>query len=155
MTDQIAARFDLGQIDQISFAVTSVDQAVPAYEAMFGGPFTVRDVTLDPTRVSYRGSPAEATLRLAFGQTAGIEIELVEVRSGAAPSLEHLRDHGEGLHHVRFSVDDLAVKTTQLREAGFEVIFGGETPRGSRFAYVEAPAVYGHTVFELIQQPAE
>jgi catechol 2,3-dioxygenase-like lactoylglutathione lyase family enzyme len=141
----IATDFDLGPIDQISFAVTSVEQSLPWYEAVFGGPFTVRDVLLAPELVTYRGAPADAVLRLAFGRTAGLEIELVEVLSGAAPSLEHLREHGDGLHHVRFPV--------QLTAAGFEVIFGGTTPRGSLFAYVQAPASLGHTVIELIQQP--
>ncbi len=149
----IATDFDLGPIDQISFAVTSVEQSLPWYEALFGGPFTVREVTLAPELVTYRGAPADAVLRLAFGHTAGLEIELVEVLSGTAPSLEHLREHGDGLHHVRFSVLDLQAKTDQLTAAGFEVIFGGATPRGSLFAYVQAPASLGHTVIELIQQP--
>jgi hypothetical protein len=75
----IATDFDLGPIDQISFAVTSVEQSLTWYEAVFGGPFA----------------------------------------------------------------------------AGFEVIFGGTTPCGSLFAYVQAPASLGRTVIELIQQPKE
>jgi methylmalonyl-CoA/ethylmalonyl-CoA epimerase len=146
----IAAGFGLGPIDQISFAVASVEQSLPWYEALFGGPFTVRDVALTPDKVTYRGAPADAVLRLAFGCTAGIEIELVEVVRGEAPSLEHLREHGDGLHHVRFPVADLDAKTSQLTEAGFDVIFSGTTPR-SRFAYVQAPASLGYTVIELIQ----
>jgi|HubBroStandDraft_4_1064222.scaffolds.fasta_scaffold132299_2 catechol 2,3-dioxygenase-like lactoylglutathione lyase family enzyme len=146
----IAADFGLGPIDQISFAVTSVERSLPWYEAVFGGPFTVRDVTLAPDAVTYRGAPADAVLRLAFGRTAGIEIELVEVRRGEAPSLEHLREHGDGLHHVRFRVADLDAKTEQLAAAGFEVIFSGTTPHSS-FAYVQSPASLGHTVIELIQ----
>jgi catechol 2,3-dioxygenase-like lactoylglutathione lyase family enzyme len=148
----IAADFGLGPIDQISFAVASVTDALPAYESVFGRPFTVRDVELDPARVSYRGAPADAVLRLAFGETAGIEIELVEVLRGEAPSIEHVRIHGDGLHHVRFPVVDIAAKSAELVDAGFEVIFGGTTPRGSRFAYVEAPGSFGYTVFELLQR---
>ena len=34
----IAAGFDLGPVDQISFAVTSVELSMPWYEALFGGP---------------------------------------------------------------------------------------------------------------------
>jgi hypothetical protein len=34
----IATDFDLGPIDQISFAVTSVEQSLPWYAAVFGGP---------------------------------------------------------------------------------------------------------------------
>lgn len=146
----IAPRFGLGPIDQVSFAVTSIEQSLPCYEALFGGPFTVREVTLTPDAVTYRGAPADTALRLAFGSTAGTEIELVEVLRGEAPSLEHLREHGDGLHHVRFRVTDLEAKKEQLTAAGFEVIFDGTTPRGS-FTYVEAPASLGHTVIELIQ----
>jgi len=146
----VAAGFGLGPIDQISFAVTSVEQSLPWYEAVFGGPFTVREVTLAPDAVTYRGAPADTVLRLAFGRTAGIEIELVEVCRGEAPSLEHLREHSDGLHHVRFRVADLDVKTKQLTTAGFEVIFDGTTTRG-RFTYVQAPPSLGHTVIELIQ----
>ena len=47
----IAADFGLGPIDQISFAVTSVERSLPWYEAVFGGPFTVRDVTLAPDEI--------------------------------------------------------------------------------------------------------
>jgi methylmalonyl-CoA/ethylmalonyl-CoA epimerase len=148
----ISADFGLGPIDQISFAVASVARALPAYEAVFGGPFTVRDVELDPACVSYRGAPADAVLRLAFGETAGIEIELVEVLRGEAPSIEHVRTHGEGLHHVRFQIADIEAKSAELAAAGFEVIFGGTTPSGSRFAYVEAPESFGYTVFELLQR---
>jgi methylmalonyl-CoA/ethylmalonyl-CoA epimerase len=150
----IATRFGLGPIDQISFAVTSVEQSLPWYEALFGGPFTVRDVILSADAVTYRGAPADAVLRLAFGSTAGIEIELVEVLRGEAPSLEHLREHGDGLHHVRFPVADLEAKKEQLTAAGFEVIFDGTTPRGSSFTYVQAPASLGHTVIEMIQPVA-
>ena len=82
----IATDFDLGPIDQISFAVTSIEQSLPWYEALFGAPFTVRDVTLSPDAVRYRGAPADAALRLAFGRTAGIEIErIVEERQEAGP----------------------------------------------------------------------
>jgi hypothetical protein len=59
----IAAGFGLGPIDQISFAVTGVEQSLPWYEAVFGGPFTVREVTLAPGAVTYRGAPADASGR--------------------------------------------------------------------------------------------
>src|SRR3954451_3559027 len=135
----VATDFGLGPIDQISFAVKSVDAAVPAYEALFGSQFTVRDVALQPDLVSYKGAPADAALRLAFGATAGIEVELVEVLRGPAPARDHREQHDEGLHHVRFSVADITAKIAQLEGAGFTVVFGGRTPRGSQFAYLEAP----------------
>jgi len=73
-------RFGLGAIDQISFAVVDIDEAVPRFTAMFG-PFVVIDVPdLD---VTVRGRPSLTTLRLGFCQTGPIEVELVEVVDGA------------------------------------------------------------------------
>jgi len=148
---EISVDFDLGPIDQVSFAIEDMDAAVPFYSAMFG-PITTRRVEFEPDAVSYRGKPASAKLLLGFARSGDIEIELVQVEEGEAPSLEHLRRHGEGLHHVRFRVHDIAAKKAQLEAAGFETILDGTTPRGSRFVYIEAPAMYGHTVFELLQR---
>jgi catechol 2,3-dioxygenase-like lactoylglutathione lyase family enzyme len=142
--------FGFGPIDQISFAVTDMDRALPMYESLFG-PFTRRRVTFRPDRVRYRGAPATATLLLAFGHTGDVEVELVAVEDGDAPSLEHLRDHGEGIHHIRFPVDDLDAKQAALEAVGFEEVLRGTTEGGAVFAYFEAPAALGHTLIELIQ----
>jgi catechol 2,3-dioxygenase-like lactoylglutathione lyase family enzyme len=151
--DPVADRFDLGPIDQISFAVEDMATALPRYAALFGE-FTVRTVRLTPDRVTYRGEPASATLVLGFGRTGDVEIELVQVAEGDAPALEHIRRHGEGLHHVRFRVSDIAERKAALTGAGFDLVLDGTTERGSSFAYLEAPESYGHTVIELIQEPA-
>lgn len=152
MIDGVAGRFGLGPIDQISFAVEDMAAVLPLYSALFGE-LTTRRVTLTPDRVTYRGRPASATLLLGFGRTGDVEVELVQVEDGEAPSLEHLRRHGDGLHHVRFPVDDLDAKEAEMAAAGFETILRGTTPRGAVFAYLEAPARFGHSVIELIQQP--
>jgi methylmalonyl-CoA/ethylmalonyl-CoA epimerase len=146
-------RFGLGPIDQISFAVEDMNAALPRYSALFGD-FTVRTVRLTPDRVTYRGEPASATLVLGFGRSGDVEIELVQVADGDAPSLEHLRRHGEGLHHVRFAVTDIDDRKATLTGAGFAIVLDGTTERGARFAYLEAPAEFGHTVIELIQEPS-
>ena len=146
----IEQRFDLGSIDQISFAVANVDEAVPRYTAMFGGPFTVVDVP--NMEVVIRGHPTTTSLKLAFGRTAEIEVELVEVLAGEWPTLDWLATHGEGLHHLRFPVADVDATRVQMEAAGFEVtVAGGEG--GVSFAYLESPLMNGMTV-ELIHMPA-
>jgi methylmalonyl-CoA/ethylmalonyl-CoA epimerase len=150
MSTDTSGAFGLGPIDQISFAVVDLEAALPLYSALFGG-FTIRRVELTPDRVSYRGQPASARLLLGFGRTGDVEVELVEVEEGEAPSLEHLRRHGQGLHHVRFPVDDVVAKEAELEAAGFRTVLHGTTPRGSVFAYLEAPDGLGYTLIELIQ----
>lgn len=148
----LAAGFGLGPIDQIGFAVADLDAALPAYAAIFGE-FTRRDSTFTPERVRYRGEPSSAELALAFARSGELEIELVEIRKGDGPAAQHIREYGAGLHHVRFTVADIEAKCAAMEAAGFEKVLSGISPRGSRFAYFEKPEQFGHTQFELLQEP--
>jgi methylmalonyl-CoA/ethylmalonyl-CoA epimerase len=139
----------LGAIDQLSFAVPSVDDALPRYEAMFGGPFTAMDVP--GMEVVVHGGPETVDLRLGFGHTAGLEVELVEVVAGAWPSVSWLAEHGEGLHHLRYPVDDFARSRDELRAAGCTPLMEGHSA-GVSFGYFEVPMLNGMVV-ELIQMP--
>jgi methylmalonyl-CoA/ethylmalonyl-CoA epimerase len=140
-------RFGLGAIDQISFAVRDLDDALPRFTAMFGGPFTVMDVP--DLEVVVRGTPTATTLRLGFGRTgpsSDIEVELVEVVSGDWPTLDWLETRGEGLHHVRYPVDDLPACRAEMEGAGFTLLL---REPNEVFAYLESPLLAG-MVIELI-----
>ena len=140
----------LGPPDQISFAVTDMAEAVPLLSLLFGE-FVVRDPVLLPGSVVYRGQEGETRLRLGICRAGAMEIELVQVLEGDWPTVDHIDRHGPGLHHVRFVVDDLDAKSSHLEAAGFSEVLRGVSPRGSRFAYLEAPEVLGPTMVELLQ----
>ena len=124
----MAASLGLGPIDQIAFAVDDLDAVLPAYRAMFGE-FTVQTATFSTDDdVTYRGEPARATLKVALGRSGDIEIELIEVVEGDAPTLEHVSRHGDGVHHIRFPVADLVEREALLHAAGFETVFAGFVP---------------------------
>lgn len=143
--ESVAEELGLGPIDQISFAVENVDEAVPRYTAMFGGPFTVFDVEQE---VTYRGEPTTTSLRLGFGRSGDVEVELVEVVSGEWPTLDWLREHGEGLHHLRYRVDDVDRTVADLERAGCQVTLAST---GSfSYAYLETPQLNGMTI-EILQ----
>ena len=138
-------RFGLGPIDQISFAVRDMEEAVPRYCAMFGGPFAVVDVPgLD---VLVRGEATKTSLRLGFGYSGSLEVELVQVLDGLWPTLDWLDKHGEGLHHLRYPVADVAASRAEMVRAGFVVTV--ESVDAS-FAYLESPLLNDMTV-ELLQ----
>ena len=144
-TGGVEQSFGLGPIDQLSFAVADVAEAVPRYTAMFGGPLRVVDVPA--LEVLVRGVPSVTSLRLAFGRTGSIEVELVEVVSGLWPTTEWLENHGEGLHHVRYPVDDVAASQAAMEAAGFELLMAsaGSVP----FVYLASPLLNGMAV-ELV-----
>ena len=144
------ARFGLPPIDQVAYVVESLDRALPRYEALFG-PFERMDSPL--TDVRYRGKRVDCRLGLAVNRSGPIEIELIEVLEGETPHSEHLRSHGEGLHHVRFRVSGLEAKLAEMERAGFETIFFKrfEGAGNVAFAYVESPAEMGRHVIELLE----
>ncbi len=145
----VAGRFGLGPIDQISFAVADLDEAAPRYAALFGGQFDVMDVEMPDIFV--RGQPASVHLRLGFGKTGPIEVELVQVVAGEYPIKDFLAAHGEGFHHVRFPVPDLKATQAAMEAQGYTVTLEGASAE-VLFAYLESPDLAGGTV-ELIQFP--
>ena len=151
MTQELGQRFGLGPIDQVAYVVENLEASLPRYEAMFG-PFQVNDSPLDGCE--YRGREVACHLRLAVNRAGPLEIELIEVVSGEAPHTEHLKEHGEGLHHVRFRVDDLDAKLAELEDAGFQAIFRKRFGPTVAFAYVETPDEAGRSVIELLELPS-
>lgn len=146
----VVGRFGLGPIDQISFAVADTDEAAPRYAALFGGEFQVVDAEFRDVLVW--GHPTSVSLRLGFGKTGPIEVELVQVVSGEYPTKDHLAKHGEGMHHVRFPVTDLKDTQATMEAEGYTVTLEGGSG-GVLFAYLESPHMGGGTI-ELIQFPA-
>lgn len=142
----------LGPIDQVAFVVTDVEAALPRYAALYG-PFEVADSPLQDC--DYRGRRVDCRLRLAVNRAGPVEIELIQVLEGEAPHGEHLRAHGEGLHHVRFRVDDLDAALARLNAQGFETIFHKRFSESVAFAYLETPEEIGRSVIELLELPGK
>lgn len=149
MTTPVPAleQFGLGPIDQISFAVADVEDAARRFQSIFG-PFQIVDVpAMD---ITYRGRPSSVTLKLGFGRSGPLEVELVEVVEGDSPARDHVEAHGEGFHHVRFPVPDLKATQAAMEEEKWSTIFAGGTG-GVLFAYLEPPPAQENVVIELIQ----
>ena len=91
----VAGRFGLGPIDQISFAVADADEAALRYRGAVRG--RVSGDRRRHARDLLRGRPASVRLRLGFGRTGPIEVELVQVVSGEYPTKDYLAKQGEGV----------------------------------------------------------
>ena len=70
----------------------------------------------------------------------------------AMPALANAHDHGRGLHHVAFEVDDIVGLLGRMKDAGIRLI--DESPRagahGTTVAFVH-PASTGGVLVELVQ----
>ncbi len=134
MTEEIREALDLPQCDQVGFVVRNLEQSLALYEPIFG-PFS----TMDPGPMSYdyRGQQEECDMRLAFGKSGDVEIELIEWVSGGCPHKEFLDAGREGMHHLRFVVQNLEAKVEEAKALGYRAIWGTRYGEGLAVAYLE------------------
>ena len=150
MSESIASRFDLGEIDQVGYVVSDLEQAIPRFAQLFGE-CTRMDSTTPGTL--FRGEESDVTLKMAFFKSGPLEIELIEPVSGASPHQEFLDRGGEGTHHVRFRIRGLDAKLPALNAAGYETIWYNRFTPEIAWAYLEAPRAEGGGIFELLEMP--
>jgi methylmalonyl-CoA/ethylmalonyl-CoA epimerase len=134
MGEDIREKLDLPDLNQVGFVVRSMEQALALYEPLFG-PFSTMDP--GPMSYNYRGAEEECDMRLAFGKSGDVEIELIEWVSGGCPHKEFLDAGGEGMHHLRFIVQDLDSKVVEAEALGYEAIWGKRYGEGLAVAYLE------------------
>ncbi|MCX5999704.1 MAG: VOC family protein [Chloroflexi bacterium] len=136
--------------DQVCIVVKDVDMAIQYYTSVFGlGPFEVMESSTK--NMSYRGWTGTCRLKTAFAQWGPIELELIEVLEGETPHSEFIKEKGEGLHHLRFQVDDLEATLAELAKGGIEPVWKHNYVRaGVSFAYLNSDQI-GGAMFELIE----
>jgi len=151
MTEGREPKLRLPPVEQVGIVVKDMDTTMEFFTSIFGwGPWGVLD-DLEMKDCLYRGKSCDARLKLAFAQSGSIEIELIQVLEGETIHTEFLRARGEGLHHLRFKVDDLDATLAELSKEGIEVLFREKLPElGVDFAYLNTDRV-GGIMIELIE----
>jgi methylmalonyl-CoA/ethylmalonyl-CoA epimerase len=130
--------------------VNNVDDTVKYFEEEFGfGPFEIRQVSY-PT-ATYYGETAGYRGKRGFFNLGSIQIELIELVDGKTIHEDFLKEHGEGIHHIGFAVEDLEQSKQNAAKAGFSITQGYSRPDGTGFAYLNTEKT-GGVIFELIQR---
>jgi hypothetical protein len=132
--DAVLANLGLPPIDQIGFVVKSIDAAEERYAAMFG-PWTRMDGSVQAA--NYRGRIADVKLEILFGRSGELEIEFIEWQSGESPHREFIEQGREGIHHLRYRVDDTDRWIERIAAVGYEPIWYKQFSDDIVFAYLE------------------
>jgi catechol 2,3-dioxygenase-like lactoylglutathione lyase family enzyme len=148
--DHPLTRLGLPPADQIGFVVRNLDAAMAMYDPLFG-PFSTMDGSVKA--VTYRGRTEDAGLKIAFGRSGDLEIELIEWVSGHSPHREFIERGREGMHHLRFRVDDADHWIEKVKSAGYEAIWYKRYSADTTFAYLERPG--DPTLIEFLQMPPQ
>ena len=96
---------------QIGVVVADIEKSMHYLEEVFGiGPWRVIDwppAGRTDIKKFYHGEPGDFTARMAFAEMGSVELELIQPKEGKSIWADFLRDHGGGIHHIRFNVDEL------------------------------------------------
>ncbi|WP_062344040.1 VOC family protein [Novosphingobium sp. CCH12-A3] len=143
-----------GSVLELCQVVADLELALEHWTKTIGaGPFFVFDVPVLPGQI-YRGAPTEVSMKVAFGFSGGLLIELLQqTNDGASVFKEMLETAGQGYHHVmlRGPYDD---NFARLSARGHAVAFSGQMPSGERFCLFDTQAADGAFIELMELSPA-
>lgn len=151
---------ELGPISHVGIVVEDCEKAAAWWQRVFGvGPFSTDVYVLDAsTKFRFKGKPAEARMKASIAYSGKVFVELVEVLEGESPHTEFLREHGEGLQHLAFSVEGIEDVVAKLASEGLEPILEYEfvTKQGERSfcvkeVYLNSAEYIGGSTVQLIE----
>ena len=108
---QVDTRMDIGPVVQVGIIVRDAEATVAAWTSRFKlGPaqfvdWPIPGKNLEAT-ATYHGKPANFRMRLAFLQVGPVQLEFIQPLEGENIYSDFLNEHGEGLHHILFEVED-------------------------------------------------
>ena len=138
---QNSNEFD-GTIDHVGIVVRDVDQAARVFGDVFSAEVpTPNIVTGLPFAAGYRDGTTG--VKIASFSTGNVRVELIEPIDGPSPWKDFLDQHGEGVHHLGFTMGDYNRTIKRLQDKGGTWVLGNET---MNFGYVDMTKQLGFTL---------
>lgn len=107
---------DISHIEHIGIAVKSIENSLPYYENVLGLKcYNIEEV-------------ADQKVKTAFFKVGQTKIELLEPTSEESTIAKFIEKKGEGVHHIAFSVPDVAEALSEVEAKGVQLI--DKAPRG-------------------------
>jgi methylmalonyl-CoA/ethylmalonyl-CoA epimerase len=137
---------------QIAIGVRDIDASRRRWAAVLGVdvPDIVEVEAGNRVRMTYRGLPSDARVRLAFFDLGGVQLELVEPVGEANIWKEGLDKNGEAVHHLAFWTENMAKTAAELNDHGAELVQRGDMGAG-QYAYFDAVQPLG-CILELLER---
>lgn len=126
------------QVDHIAIVVRDTDKALSLYRDTMGLPLLFSEELSGPG------------VRLTHLDMGNVQLQLVQPLRDDHPLQQHLKEHGEGLHHVCWKVDNVDDAMAQLAEHQLQSRPNEphDAPNGRRAAFIEPSDTQG-VLFEM------
>lgn len=130
----LANALGLAAIDQIGFVVPDLDVAMNQYAPLFG-PWTTMDADVD--QAEYLNAHHDCKLRIAFGNSGDMEIELIQPAGGVGPHQRFIDEGGNGPHHVRYRTDKIDETIDLARALNYQPLWYKRFSPQLAFCYLQ------------------
>lgn len=141
-------RYNL-KLNQYAFAIND-SKEISTYWAKIGFPeFQINHPVLGETK--YRGKIVDHELIQGWQRQGDIAYEWCIPVKGPIVYADHIKMHGEGIHHLAFSVNDMDKVLTDYESLGYENSMGGTwgekgKPGSGRYEYIDLEKAGGVTM---------
>jgi len=135
---------------QVGLVVRNADRIARKLSAITGvkTPEPILTDTFEKARTQFRGSPSSARAKLIIFNMGQVAIEIIEPIGAPSTWSEFLETHGEGVHHIAFSVKSANDAADGLFAHGIPPIQSGVFEGGS-YIYSDAEKELG-VILELL-----
>jgi len=138
---------------QVGLLVNDIEAAARRYCEVFGVemPPIIETPGYAISKTTYHGEPSDATAKLAFFSFGQVQIELIEPDAQSSVWRDYLDEHGEGVHHIAFQVEDTDRTVEHLKEHRIDVLQQGlYSDASGMYTYVDSVPMLG-VMLELLQ----
>ena len=136
----------VGAIDHVAIVVRSIEDSLPRYAELFGlAAGEIHELPAQRARVCF----------LPTGPAPAARLELVQPTDDDSGVARFLAAHGEGLHHVCFSSDDLPADLAQLAAREAELIDAAPRPGAEGQVAFVHPRTLNGVLWELLGNPPQ
>jgi methylmalonyl-CoA/ethylmalonyl-CoA epimerase len=150
MSQTSPAKIKVKAIDQVAYVVKDAEKTAENYWNILGiGPWDI--YSWEPPVVyerKYHGKPSVAKEKLAMARVGSLDLELCQPIEGDSIYQDFLKEHGEGLHHVKFPVENVDEIVEILTKEGFTSLQGGRFGRDGTYNYIYIEPL--HAIWEPV-----
>ena len=132
------------KLSQVALVVNDVTASVKNYWEQLGvGSWKIWDFgPQSMTEMTLRGKPAQYSFRVAVTYVGDVAFELIQPMAGESIFKEFLDEHGEGLHHLKYTPKDPEVVLNDFKMKGGRILQSARLTEGA-FYYLDTKSELG------------
>jgi catechol 2,3-dioxygenase-like lactoylglutathione lyase family enzyme len=155
---QAPAALDPGlkTVVQVAIVTKDIEASARRWAAVLGmeAPKITTTRPGEQVKVEFRGKPSGGQAKLAFFKLGQVVLELIEPVGKGTSWKQYLDQHGEGVQHLGFQVQDLNQAIANAQKAGMPVLHRGRYDKDNGdYVYVDSEKLLGTTLEFLHSDP--